>query len=83
MFYDRFVELCKGKKVSASRAALEIGLNKSTVSYWKSNESAIPKGATLQSICAYFGLSAPALWTVGDVELCDQCLLLISSNADW
>ena len=30
MFYDRFVELCKGKKVSASRAALEIGLNKST-----------------------------------------------------
>ena len=29
------------------------------------------------------GLSAPALWTVGDVELCDQWLLLVSSNADW
>ena len=64
MFYDRFVELCKGKKVSASRAALENGN-----AYKKDQKSG--------------GLSAPALWTVGDVELCDQCLLLISSNADW
>lgn len=79
MFYDRFVELCKGKKVSASRAALEIGLNKSTVSYWKSNESAIPKGATLQSICAYFGVSPDELigtekepGTVSDSELSED-----------
>ena len=50
MFYDRFVELCKGKKVSASRAAIENGN-----AYKKDQKSG--------------GLSAPALWTVGDNDL--------------
>lgn len=54
MFYYNFVELCNKKGVSPSAAAEEIGLHRSQVTRWK-NECSMPRQATLQKMCAYFG----------------------------
>ena len=57
MFYDRFVELCSQKGVTPSRAAVEAGLSKSTVTKWKQSSDAIPSGTVLKKLAAYFGKS--------------------------
>lgn len=44
MFYDRFVQICAEHNVSPSKAAIEAGLSKSTVTYWKNNATAKPTG---------------------------------------
>lgn len=60
MFYDLFCELCSKKKISPTKASLEIGLSKSTATKWK-NTGATPQGETLNKIAAYFGVSADYL----------------------
>ena len=60
MFFDVFRELCDKKGVSPSRAALECGLSKSTVSQWKTRGSS-PKFEQLSKIAAYFGVSVDYL----------------------
>ena len=60
MFYDLFCMLCKQKNVSPTRAALEIGLSKSTATKWK-NSGATPNGETLAKIADYFGVSTDYL----------------------
>lgn len=57
MFYDRFIELCKQKGVSPTRAALEAGISKSLVSKWKSNAAKEPSPEVLRKIADYFGIS--------------------------
>lgn len=57
MFYDRFIELCKQKGVSPTRAALEAGIRKSLVSKWKSNAAKEPSPEVLRKIADYFGIS--------------------------
>lgn len=59
MFYDRFANLCAQKGVSASFVVQQIGLNKSSATYWKNG--AIPKGDTLQKLADYFGVSVDYL----------------------
>ena len=44
MFYDRYVALCQKHGVSPSRAALDAGLSKSTVTKWKNDPNALPTG---------------------------------------
>lgn len=60
MFYDIFVDLCKSKGVKPTPAALEIGLNRSTVTGWKKNGS-VPTGEVLEKVSAYFGVSTDFL----------------------
>ncbi len=60
MFYDLFCDLCSKKKISPTRASLEIGLSKSTATKWK-NTGAIPQGETLNKIADYFGVSVDYL----------------------
>ena len=60
MFFDSFCELCKAKGVSPSKAALEMGISKSTVSAWK-NMGTSPQMALLQKIAEYFGVSVDRL----------------------
>lgn len=60
MFYDLFCELCSKKKISPTKASLEIGLSKSTATKWK-NTGATPQGETLNKIAAYFDVSADYL----------------------
>ena len=57
MFYDRFEELCKKHGISPSKAAVEAGINKSAVTYWKNNASAKPSGQIAEKLCNYFGVT--------------------------
>lgn len=56
MFYDIYVDLCKQKGKSPSAVAQELGINKSNVSNWKNN-GYTPRGAVLNKIAEYFGVS--------------------------
>lgn len=60
MFYDKYYELCKQKGVSPSAAAMEMGINKGTVSIWKS-KGTTPQTAILGKIASYFGVSVDYL----------------------
>ena len=42
MFYARFLALCKEKGVSTSKAAIDAGFSKSTVTKWKRDPAAKP-----------------------------------------
>ena len=60
MFFDRFAAYCEAKGVSCKKAVIEIGLNKSTASTWKTRGST-PNGETLAKIAAYFGVTVDEL----------------------
>lgn len=59
LFYEIFVNLCAQKGVSASFVVQQIGLNKSSATYWKNGS--VPKGDTLQKLADYFGVSSDYL----------------------
>lgn len=59
-FYNKYIRLCTEKGISPSAAAIEIGIRKSNVTYWKSNRSN-PSDATLQKIANYFGVTVEYL----------------------
>lgn len=60
MFFDVYSELCKEKGVSPSRAAIEMGINKGTVSIWK-NQGTNPQVLQLHKIASYFNVSVDYL----------------------
>lgn len=59
MFYDIYVDLCKQKGISLSKAAESVGLSRTTVVKWKAGTT--PSGATLNSIAQFFGVSVDYL----------------------
>lgn len=61
VFYDKFIQICKSKGVSPSRAAIEAGLSKSTVTKWKTTPDAEPTGAAIKKITEYFGITIAEL----------------------
>lgn len=65
MFYDVFLKLCKEKNISPTRAALEIGLSKSTPTTWK-KRNLTPRGEILNKIADYFGV--PVDYLLGNKE---------------
>lgn len=69
MFYDQYCLLCKKAGVSPSKAAIDIGIAKSTVSVWK-NRGTAPQAAQLQKIADYFGVSIDYLLS-GNEESAD------------
>ena len=60
MFYDLYLELCKEKGVTPTRAAIEIGISKATPSTWK-KRGLTPQGETLNKIANYFDVSTDYL----------------------
>ena len=66
MFYERFVQLCKQRGVSTSKAAIDAGLSKSTVTKWKKDPSTKPSGNVIDKLCRYFGVSVSEL--LGDTD---------------
>ena len=60
MFYDKFRAICRENGVTPSRVAIEIGINKSSVSNWKTYGTT-PKAHILQRIADYFGVSVDYL----------------------
>ena len=61
VFYDKFVKICKERGISPSKAAIEAGLSKSTVTKWKSTPDAEPTGAAIKKITEYFGITIAEL----------------------
>lgn len=59
-FYNKYIRLCTEKGISPSAAAIEIGIRKSNVTYWKSNRNN-PSDATLKKIADYFGVTVEYL----------------------
>jgi transcriptional regulator with XRE-family HTH domain len=55
--YERIKNLCKERKVSASRMCLELGLSKSTMSNMKSGRQGGISTTTAQKIASYLGVS--------------------------
>jgi len=60
-FFDRFTALCRRRGESPSRAAVNAGLSKSTVTKWKQDPAACPTGAALAKLTAYFGIPTSQL----------------------
>lgn len=61
MFYDRFVMLCSQRGVTPSRAAIDAGLSKSTVTKWKNDPGSRPTGAVIEKLTRYFDISISEL----------------------
>lgn len=61
MFYNRFVTLCERRGVSPSRAAIEAGLSKSTVTKWKNDPDSRPTGNVIEKLTNYFGVTVSEL----------------------
>ena len=66
MFYERFVQLCKMRGVSTSKAAIDAGLSKSTVTKWKKDPNTKPSGNVIDKLCHYFNISVSEL--LGDID---------------
>lgn len=58
-FYSNFVSLCNNAGKSPSRAVIEIGLQKSSITRWKGG--GFPTDATAKKIADYFGVSVDEL----------------------
>lgn len=61
MFYDRFVALCSQRGVTPSRAAVDAGLSKSTVTKWKNDPTARPTGNVIEKLTRYFDIPVAEL----------------------
>lgn len=70
MFYERFLSLCEGKKISPSAAATQAGFNKGTVSVWKKKYAdgvdVRPDKDVVEKICIFFDCSES--WLLGIEE---------------
>lgn len=60
VFYDLYLELCKERNISPTRAAIEMGISKATPTTWK-KRGLTPQGETLNKIATYFGVSTDYL----------------------
>lgn len=59
-FYDNYVRLCAERGMSPSAVALDIGIKKSNVTYWKNGRNN-PSDVTIVKIANYFGVSVEEL----------------------
>ena len=59
MFYDNFIKACNSIGKTPSSVAIDIGLNKATVTGWKKGSK--PTDSTIQKLADYFGVSPEEL----------------------
>lgn len=64
MFYEKFSALCKSRKKTPSAVLEEIGLTRSTASFWK--KGSVPSSENLQKLAEYFGV--PTDYLLGTSE---------------
>ena len=60
MFYDKFIELCEKSHISPSKAAAEIGFDRSSVTKWK-NGGFTPRQEILVKTAEYFKVTVDYL----------------------
>ena len=68
MFFVRFEELCKNIGKSTTAIGEQLGISKSTMSYWRNNIDVLPKNAVLQKIADYFNVSTDYLLCKTDIK---------------
>lgn len=68
LFFSRFEELSAAKGMSTSAVAVELGIPKTTVSYWRQNPSVAPKTEQLLKIAHYFNVSTDYLLGNTDIQ---------------
>lgn len=61
MFYDRFIKLCQDRNIAPTRAAIEAGLSKSTVTKWKNSPDSQLSGTVIAKLSDYFGITKAEL----------------------
>lgn len=61
MFFTVFESLCKQNGKSATAVGNELGISKTTISYWRNTKGVIPKQDALVKIANYFNVSADYL----------------------
>lgn len=66
MFWENFVQLCKGINKSPSKVCAELGLSNSIATAWKGG--AIPRPKVRTRLAEYFGVPETALFTAADDE---------------
>lgn len=66
MFFDRYEKLCRDYKKTPTGVAVELGIGRGTVSYWKSGNT--PKQDILIKIASYFNVSVDYLLEKTDVQ---------------
>lgn len=59
LFYENYVRLCNAKGKTPSAVALELGIQKSTVTRW--SNGSLPRDATLMKVADYFGVTTQFL----------------------
>lgn len=89
MFYDMFINLCNQNGVSPSAVLTQLGMNRSTATFWKQGKS-LPSQETVNKIADYFGVTLDYLMgrdklqkekpaTISGDELDDEIIRLINS----
>lgn len=66
MFFDKYKTLCKEKNKTPTGVAIDLGIGRSTVSYWKNGN--IPKQSILIKIADYFDVSVDYLLGKTDIK---------------
>lgn len=61
MFYTKYKDLCNSIGKTPSGVGIELGISKTTISYWKKNINVIPKQDVLLKIADYFKVSIDEL----------------------
>ena len=79
MFYDRYVKLCASVGKSPSAVAVEVGIGKSNVTYWKTGRNS-PTDLTMQKLADYFGVSLAYL--KGEEEQKENLTTIASGEVD-
>lgn len=79
MFYDRYVKLCASVGKSPSAVAVEVGIGKSNVTYWKTGRNS-PTDLTMQKLADYFGVSLAYL--KGEEEQKENPTVQMDSEVD-
>ena len=65
MFYENYIKLCASVGKSPSAVAVEIGIQKSNVTYWKTSGKT-PSDVTLAKLAQYFNVSIADLLKPAD-----------------
>ena len=65
LFYNLFLQLCREKHVSPSRAALDVGLSKTAPNGWK--KGGLPSDINLLLLSNYFEVPIKDFWRCEDI----------------
>ena len=78
MFWEKFINLCNQKGISANAVYADLGLSNATATKWKNG--AIPRATTLKKIADYFGTTSAYL--TGLVDSPDPVALIDPSKKE-